>query len=51
MGEKGGTILILVAVVSIFIFLIAGKLAPSIDAKGDEVITQVDGSSTTTVSP
>ncbi|MBU8732495.1 hypothetical protein KM915_20825 [Cytobacillus oceanisediminis] len=49
MGEKGGAILLLVGVVALFVFLVAGKVAPAIDAKGDEVITSVGGTSTTTV--
>lgn len=51
MGEKGGTILILVAVVALFVFLIAGKISPAINDKGDQVITEVSGTSTSTVNP
>lgn len=51
MGEKGGTILILVTVVALFVILFSGKLAPAIDGKGDDVQTEIDGASTTTVSP
>lgn len=51
MGELSGKILILVAVVAVFVVLIAGKVNPAVNDKGDEVITQIDGSSTTTVAP
>lgn len=51
MSEKAGMILGLVAVVAIFVFLIAGKVSPAVNDKGDEVITQIDRTSTTTVSP
>lgn len=51
MGELGGKILILVAILALFVVLVVGKLSPSIDGKGDEVITEINGTSTDTVTP
>jgi hypothetical protein len=51
MGEKIGTILLMVGVVVLFVVLFAGKIAPAVDGKGDDVITEIDGSSTTTIAP
>ncbi|HZH60506.1 MAG TPA: hypothetical protein VEY70_13210 [Metabacillus sp.] len=49
MGEKGGTLLIILAVVILFVVLISGKLLPAIDQKGDEIITEIRGTSTSTI--
>jgi len=44
-----GAILLCVAVIALFVFLIAGKVSPAVNNKGDEIVSQIDGTSTSSV--